>query len=200
MRPPRRAMKAAPRILTRRGLLAAGGGAFAAGLARDAGACGDGTARATRAQTPGPFYVADAPFRADLREPGADGRELAVRGRVIDIRCRPVANALLDLWHADPGGAYDLAGHRFRARLEAGADGTFAFRTFKPGHYPGRTPHVHVKVVAPKARPLTTQLYFPGEAGSNARDFLYRDELLLGTAPSADGPIEARFDFVLVPA
>jgi protocatechuate 3,4-dioxygenase beta subunit len=39
--------------------------------------------------------------------------------------------------------------------------------------YPGRTPHIHVRVEARGRASLATQLYLAGEAG-NARDFLFR--------------------------
>ena len=57
------------------------------------------------------------------------------------------------------------------------ADGHYKLETILPAVYPGRTRHIHVKVRAKEGgRILTTQTYFPGEAG-NARDGLYRPEL-----------------------
>jgi len=64
-----------------------------------------------------------------------------------------------------------------------------------PALYTGRTRHFHVKVQAPGKRLLTTQLYFPGEAG-NARDPIFRRELVMKTAEAGDG-IKGRFDFVV---
>ena len=61
-----------------------------------------------------------------------------------------------------------------------------------PGLYPGRTRHIHVKAQAPNGRPLTTQLYFPGEA-VNARDGIFDPALVVALADGA----AARFDFVL---
>ena len=52
-----------------------------------------------------------------------------------------------------------------------------------------------MKVQAPSGRPLTTQMYFPGEAG-NARDGLFDPALLVALADNADSAA-ARFDFVL---
>jgi len=50
--------------------------------------------------------------------------------------------------------------------------------------------------VQPKGgRTLTTQLYFPGEAG-NRRDPLFRPELLMRTTKN-EGWLAGRFDFVL---
>ena len=58
--------------------------------------------------------------------------------------------------------------------------------------YPGRARHIHVKVQAPGRRVLTTQLYFANDPG-NARDSLYRVELVMKTPR----PGEGAFDFVV---
>lgn len=149
----------------------------------------------TPRQTEGPYYTPNAPERANLREPGMKGTSVALGGLVLTRSCKPVANAIVDLWHADDAGAYDNAGFRLRGFVKTDAEGRYAFQTIVPGLYPGRTRHYHVKVQAPRAPLLTTQLYFPDEPG-NARDFLYRKELLLRSAKVADG-MAARFDFVV---
>jgi protocatechuate 3,4-dioxygenase beta subunit len=76
------------------------------------------------------------------------------------------------------------------------AEGRYRLETVLPGVYPGRTRHIHVKAQAPNRPPLTTQLYFPGEAG-NARDGIFDPALLVALADAADGASAARFDFVL---
>ena len=53
----------------------------------------------------------------------------------------------------------------------------------------------YVKVQPKGGRILTTQLYFPGDPG-NARDGLFKKELLMRMASAQDG-LSARFDFVL---
>lgn len=53
------------------------------------------------------------------------------------------------------------------------ADGAYRFKTILPGLYPGRTRHLHFKVIAPGFRDLTTQMYFADEP-DNARDGLLR--------------------------
>jgi protocatechuate 3,4-dioxygenase beta subunit len=188
---------------TRRGFLLATG-SLAAGL----GFAGRGTAQeltptpacddsgaATPPQTEGPFFKPRSPQRADLREQGASGRPVELSGLVLTRRCKPVAGAVLDLWHADDKGAYDNTGFRYRGHLATGADGTFRFRTIMPAVYTGRTRHYHFKVQAPGSRLLTTQLYFPNEP-ANRRDPLFRRELLMRVADAGDAAV-ARFDFVL---
>jgi protocatechuate 3,4-dioxygenase beta subunit len=43
------------------------------------------------------------------------------------------------------------------------ADGTVEFSTVYPGWYPGRTPHIHVKVFLDETTLLTGQLFFPDD-------------------------------------
>lgn len=158
--------------------------------------CDDGDdPEPTPRQTAGPFYTPDSPQRASLLEPGLSGTVLVLAGRVLDTTCAPVPGALLDFWHADDDGAYDNDGDRCRGHQFADAEGRYRLETIVPGRYPGRTPHVHVRVQAPDGDILTTQLYFPGEP-LNARDGLYRPECLMTLAESDDGPAAA-FDFVL---
>jgi protocatechuate 3,4-dioxygenase beta subunit len=149
----------------------------------------------TPRQTEGPFYTPRPPERAELREPGFPGVALALGGLVLTRTCKPVSGAVVDLWHADDKGEYDNVGFRYRGFVRTDAEGRYAFRTIFPGNYPGRVRHYHLKVQAKGAPLLTTQLYFPGEPG-NARDFLFRKELLVRSAKVADG-MAARFDFVV---
>jgi protocatechuate 3,4-dioxygenase beta subunit len=186
------------------GSLAAGiglGGAgdtFAQGLAGQelapTPACRDGDEPTAR-QSEGPFYKLKSPERAALIEPGATGRPVELSGFVLTRRCRPVAHALVDLWHSDEKGDYDNAGFRYRGHQFTDADGRFRFRTIQPAAYTGRTRHYHVIVQSTGRRLLTTQLYFPNEPG-NQRDGLFRRELLMRVAQAGDG-LSARFDFVL---
>lgn len=89
------------------------------------------------------------------------GMPLAVAGRIIDTRGEGVPDATVEIWHADHGGHYDIAGYRFRAKLPLGAEARYQFDTVMPGHYPDRVcQHVHYLVTAPGHKPLITQLYF----------------------------------------
>ena len=76
---------------------------------------------------------------------------------------------MVDLWHADDKGDYDNRASVTAAIVVTGSDGAFRFRTVMPALYTGRTRHYHFKVQAPGSRLLTTQLYFPNEAGEPPR-------------------------------
>jgi protocatechuate 3,4-dioxygenase beta subunit len=162
-------------------------------------ACGGdvGTVPATRPQTAGPYYTPDSPRRASLIEKGDTGPQLLLAGRVLTTACRPVPGALLDIWQCDAAGEYDTVGFRHRGHLFADAAGGYRLETIVPGLYPGRTRHIHIRVQAPNGRPLTTQLYFPGEP-DNARDRLWQRSLEITLAQARSGTVRAgRFDFVL---
>ena len=124
------------------------------------------------------------------------GERIALAGFVLDRRCRPVAGALLDLWHCDAAGAYDN-------------------RRLPPARPPVQRCRGALRVRDHRARPsipaaratitsrcrrraadiLTTQLYFPGEPG-NEGDRIFDSALLLDI-PLGRGPNLARYDFVL---
>ena len=109
----------------------------------------------------GPFYKKRAPEARMLRMKTDAGMPLAVAGRIIDTRGVAGRDATLEIWHADHGGHYDIAGYRFRAKLPLDAEARYQFDTVMPGHYPDRVcQHVHYLVTAPGHKPLITQLYF----------------------------------------
>ena len=155
------------------------------------------TAAVTPPQTAGPYYSPDSPRRSSLVEPGDRGPRLLLEGRVLTTACRPVPRALLDVWHCDARGDYDNTGFRHRGHLYADASGGYRLETIVPGLYPGRTRHIHIRVQAPGGTPLTTQLYFPGEA-DNARDGIWQRVLEITLLRSTAGDVrQGRFDFVL---
>ena len=52
-------------------------------------------------------------------------------------------------------------------------DGAYRFRTIEPVPYPGRTPHIHFRILAPGLEPLVTQMYVAGQP-LNSEDGLYQ--------------------------
>src|SRR4051812_25593751 len=154
-------------------------------------ACGKQTAR----QTAGPFFKPDSPKRISLREKDDQKDLLVISGLMLSSACKPVANALLDFWHADEFGEYDNKAFRYRGHQFTDASGRWRLETIVPAEYPGRSRHIHVNVQAPGKRILTTQLYFPEDMGHH-RDGLYRRSLELPLA-KAGKALEGRFNFVV---
>ena len=177
------------------GLMLATDNGFAQPALAPTPACHNGE-MPTRPQIEGPFFKPASPLRGDLRETGMAGRPAELAGFVLTRSCRPVAGALIELWHANDQGEYDNTGFRLRGHLFADAKGHYAFKTIMPGLYPGRTRHFHIKVQAAAESPvLTTQLYFPDEPRNQEDDF-YRPELTMQVTAS-DDVLRARFDLVL---
>ena len=161
-------------------------------------ACGDDEA-ITPGQTAGPFYTPDSPHKQNFRVDDPDGETLTLQGRVLDIKCGPQPGCIVELWHADNQGHYDNSGFRLRGHQRTDGKGGFLFDTTVPGRYPYRTRHYHLRVLDSEGRRLlTTQLYFPDEP-FNARDGLFRPELLM-TVRQSDTGLLARFDFVIATA
>jgi protocatechuate 3,4-dioxygenase beta subunit len=151
-----------------------------------------GAVRVSPSQTLGPFYPRNAGERpaetdADLLRVEGDrvltkGVPIYLTGRVLDRRGQPLTNAAVEIWQCDAhsvyhhpaGGAEAERDPNFQGygmtRTDSG--GTFHFRTIKPIAYPGRTPHIHVRVQASGASAFATQLYLPDDPG-NRRDFLF---------------------------
>lgn len=147
--------------------------------------------RTTPAQTEGPFYSPRTPLKSNFRA-GEKGEPIVLEGMVLRTDCRPLAGAWLDFWHTDSSGEYDNTGFRLRGHQVTDLEGRYKLETILPALYPGRTRHIHVKVRAKEGgRVLTTQTYFPDEPG-NARDGLYRPELVARKSGS-----RLIFDFVL---
>ncbi len=150
----------------------------------------------TPAQTEGPYFKAGSPEKSDLYAEVGKGTKLVLTGSVLSTGCTPVARAKLDFWQADDEGAYDNTGFRLRGHQFTDANGRYRLTTVIPGEYPGRTPHIHVKVQPPTGSVLTTQLYVSGVA-QNESDAIFNERLLMDVSDADDGK-KATFTFVVV--
>ncbi len=139
----------------------------------------------TPAQTPGPFYLPNSPERSDLREPSDAGKPFLLQTMVVNRDCVPLQGVIVELWHADGQGRYDTKGYRYRGMQLTTAEGRTLFKAIKPGLYPGRTPHFHVRLWQEGQLQLTTQLYFQGMT-QNERDFLFNPALLMQEQENTD--------------
>src|SRR5262249_6396572 len=85
------------------GLILAPDDAFAGKGLTATPSCDDGD-EPTLPETEGPYFKPKSPHRSDLREKGLPGRAVELSGLVLTRTCKPVANAFVDLWHADSEG------------------------------------------------------------------------------------------------
>ncbi|MDX3901141.1 MAG: dioxygenase [Sphingobium sp.] len=98
---------------------------------------------ATEPTVIGPFFVEGAPEKAwgESIDGTGIGKPMIVRGRVLDMEGRPVADALVDVWQTDADGMYDIQKadtrkDNLRGRYRTNADGEFLVRTVRPTSYP----------------------------------------------------------------
>ncbi len=140
----------------------------------------------------GPLYVAGACVREGVSKIDLDADDnagpLVIRGTVTSSDGKPVADALVECWHANSKGFYshfDPTGAQtdfnLRGAVKTGADGKYEFRTLMPVGYGcppqgatqqlldalarhgNRPAHVHFFVTSDKNRKLTTQINIEGD-------------------------------------
>lgn len=168
-----------------------------------------GLAGGTSRTIEGPLYIAGAPLCQHFArlDDGSDaGEVLFMNGQVRDQNGKPVAGAVVDVWHANTRGNYshfdpEQAPYNLRRRILTDAEGRYRFRTIMPSGYstpPGgytekllfaigrhgnRPAHIHFFVEAPGHRHLTTQINIEGDP------FLF-DDFAFGTRDDLIPPVE----------
>ncbi len=165
----------------------------------------------------GPLYVAgavvhDRTAKIDIN-PDADAGPLVIHGTVTGTDGKPVADAVVECWHANSKGFYshfDPTGAQsdfnLRGAVKTGADGKYEFRTLMPvgygcpphgstqkllnelGRHGNRPAHVHFFVTSDAHRKLTTQFNIEGDP-LIWDDFAYatREELIPHVAEKTGG-------------
>jgi len=112
---------------------------------------GPANCKPTQPDMLGPFYEPGAPVRTSV------GSGYVLSGAVLAAdECKPIGNARIEFWLANPRGEYDDA---HRATVIAGKRGEYRFESNVPISYSGRPPHVHVRVTAPGFEELVAQHY-----------------------------------------
>lgn len=180
------------------------------------------TLLATPRQTEGPFYPDRLPLDQDNdlivskgRNAPAAGEVTHLTGRVLDVNGTPLGGTTIEIWQVDNNGRYIHSGDagtrndaNFQGfgRFETNRSGEYRFRTIKPVPYPGRTPHIHVKLHKGGRELLTTQLYVQGHPLNerdgilrSIRDPLQRAAIIVPFSPSKEhgGELRAHWDIVL---
>ncbi|MGY2934801.1 hydroxyquinol 1,2-dioxygenase [Bradyrhizobium sp. GM6.1] len=144
---------------------------------------------ATETTVLGPFFVQASPEKdngADISGP-MEGDPMLVTGSVSTVDGRPLAGAVVDVWHSDDDGYYDvqqldkIGDLAMRARFHTDQNGRFNFWSIKPAAYPiphdgtvgdmlavqGRHPwrpaHVHFMISAPGFEQLVTHVFVAGD-------------------------------------
>ena len=111
--------------------------------------------------TIGPYYVAGELFRSDVTD-GQSGVPLHLDIQFVDIsNCEGVSDLLVDIWHCNATGVYSGVASQGQGGLDtthgrgvqaSDGDGVVEFDTVFPGHYTGRTTHIHMMSTADPER------------------------------------------------
>jgi len=142
--------------------------------------------------TEGPFYPSPSMRFSDVDNDlikisgavkKAGGEIIQLRGKVMSKQGKPLAGHRIEIWQCDVNGKYLHSGDRRNVVYDSGfqgfghditdKNGNYSFKTIKPTIYPGRAPHIHVKVLNGERELLTTQFYIAGDT-KNSADGLYR--------------------------
>jgi len=144
----------------------------------------------TPAMTEGPFYPDRLPLDTDNdliiignSTTPAVGEITHLTGRVLTANGSGLNNCVVEIWQVDGNGEYLHTGTNNPARRDRNFQGygrfttnqrgEYRFRTVKPVLYPGRCPHIHVKVKRGERTLLISQVFISGDPG-NARDGIWR--------------------------
>lgn len=178
-----------------------------------------GASGSTETTVLGPFYVQNPPehpLGADIHG-GMLGSPLYAEGRVTALDGTPVANAIVDVWHSDDEGYYDVqqiekvGGPSGRARFRTDENGNYRFWSIKPAAYPipydgpvgemltaqarhpWRPAHVHFMIEASGYEKLATHVfvdgdqYLDGDAVFGVKDSLVGDFVGHESGTAPDG-------------
>ncbi|SPO07424.1 related to protocatechuate 3,4-dioxygenase beta subunit [Cephalotrichum gorgonifer] len=140
--------------------------------------------------TEGPYYVSGEYVRQDNVE-DQEGIPMAVDTQVIDINtCEPIPDLYIEIWHCNATGVYsgvvaqgngvgesdpsNLDNTFLRGVQPTDEDGVATFNTIFPGHYTGRTTHIHV-LVHSGAEPLANGTLYSTSATHVGQMFFDQD-------------------------
>ena len=146
----------------------------------------------TPQQIEGPFYPINFPIDDDNdltciadKKNQALGEQIIIMGKVLTREYQPITSIKVEIWQACSSGRYNHEYDPNNAPIDpnfqgwgwtnTSGDGSYFFKTVKPGGYPvttswKRPPHIHFKVTLPTQEELITQLYFSEEKTLNERD------------------------------
>jgi catechol 1,2-dioxygenase len=181
--------------------------------------------RPTQANNLGPFFREGAPHLENgaslLRSP-TPGPGLVFKGWVRDLQGKPVAGAVVDVWHSSPVGLYEnqdraQAEMNLRGKFTTAADGAFSFRSVKPAGYPVpidgpngvllgaqkrhnfRPAHLHFLIEKPGFKTIASQVYDPEDPNLETDSQFGVTQALIGNFVKEGDSYRLEFTFVIEP-
>ena len=177
---------------------------------------GDLRCETTSKDITGPYWRPGIPVRQNFDLYGHEGARITLTGRVRDEKCRPVSNAVIEMWHARPTRTpanaltrldsvdYDMTGPAFRyyGQFATDAQGRWQITTKKPGWYLNgstfRPSHIHARIYVNGLEKLTTQLYFEGDPFIAGDPWASRaPERTVALKSGGKNQLSGRFDFTV---
>ncbi len=158
----------------------------------------------TPEQIAGPYFRNTKLIRRNISE-AQEGIPLLLKLKIVDtIKCMPVHNAFVDIWHCNSRGGYSgwakispdleaVSGEvgsiqrtddetYLRGSQYSDADGIVRFTTIFPGFYAGRATHIHVAVrdlgsniLEDRHVVFVGQMYFPERASNEINRLAHYD-------------------------
>jgi protocatechuate 3,4-dioxygenase beta subunit len=143
----------------------------------------------------------------------AEGQVLILQGQVLDVHCKPVPEATVELWQNNPFGRWlratdeDLATpypvFTGSGRTYTDRDGRFIFTTAFPAPLKDRAPFINMRVKARTMPEHTTMLFFANDA-RNGSDGVFRklnpktqEDVTIEMGQGAEGELIGLVTFVL---
>lgn len=163
----------------------------------------------TPEQIAGPYFRNTKLIRRNISE-GENGIPLLLKLKIVDtVRCMPVSNAFVDIWHCNARGSYSgwakispdleaVSGEvgsiqrtddetYLRGSQYSDAEGIVRFTTIFPGFYAGRATHIHVAVrelgptiLEDRHVVFVGQMYFPERASNEINQLAQYDGREIG--------------------
>lgn len=166
------------------------------------------THRATPTDQEGPFYpVKQIPLRSNLIQGTSLANEsVELDGQVLNKQGKPLSGAKVEIWQCDKAGIYDHPNQSNNDRFDSNfsgfgaqltdVQGYYKFTTLYPAPYPGRPPHIHVKIWNNNQELLTTQLYLEGKQSGGWLGSR-REPLQINPKKDSSGKMIAKYTFVV---
>lgn len=119
----------------------------------------------TAEMTLGPFFprefAQDANDLTQARGKRLEGEVIEVTGRITQLDGKPLDNVVVEISQADAQGRYDNPEFLGWGRAATDADGSYSFKTIKPGASDGRAPSISFLLLySGLMRQLQTVMYF----------------------------------------
>jgi protocatechuate 3,4-dioxygenase, alpha subunit len=115
----------------------------------------------TAEMTLGPFFPREFAEGANDLAQGSSGEVIEITGRISELDGKALDNVIVEIWQADAAGRFDNPAFPGWGRAATDAQGTYRFRTIRPGAAPGRAPHVNFLILySGLMRQLQTVMFF----------------------------------------